>query len=64
MVTAKEKAEEILRVQNGPGLPSEVETKLREYYKIIASRSLNEYRKLEGMEESDEPVDIAGFKVE
>jgi trimethylamine--corrinoid protein Co-methyltransferase len=64
MATAKEKVEEILKVQKGPGFSSEVETKLSEYFKIVASRSLNEYRKLEGMEESDESVDIAGFKME
>ncbi|TFG23781.1 MAG: hypothetical protein EU533_02790 [Promethearchaeota archaeon] len=61
---AKDKVEEILKVQKGPGLSSEIETKLSEYFKMVASRSLNEYRKLEGMEESEESVDIAGFKIE
>jgi trimethylamine--corrinoid protein Co-methyltransferase len=64
IATAKEKVEEILKVQKGPGPSSEIETQLSEYFKIVASRSINEYRKLEGMEESGESVDIAGFKIE
>jgi trimethylamine--corrinoid protein Co-methyltransferase len=64
MTRAKEKVEKILESQQGPGLPSDIETKLSDYFKIVASRSLNDYRKLEGMEDSEEGVDIAGFKIE
>ena len=64
MVRAREKVNEILQTQKGPGLSSDVEAKLESYFKIIASRSLNDYRKLEGMDESGDDVDIAGFKIE
>ncbi len=64
IVRAREKVNEILQTQKGPGLSSDVEIKLESYFKVIASRSLNDYRKLEGMDESDNGVDIAGFKIE
>ncbi len=64
MIRAREKVDEILQSQQGPGLSSDVETKLSEYFKIVASRSVNDYRKLEGMDESGDRVDIAGFKIE
>ena len=64
MIRAREKVDEILQSQQGPGLSSDVEIKLSEYFKIVASRSINDYRKLEGMDESGDGVDIAGFKIE
>ena len=64
MVRAREKVNEILQTQKGPGLSSDVEAKLESYFKIIASRSLDDYRKLEGMDKSGDGVDIGGFKIE
>lgn len=64
MSRAREKVESILQSQIGPGLSSDIETKLKEYFKIVASRSINDYRKLEGLDESAGPVDISGFKIE
>lgn len=64
MSRAGEKVNEILQSQQGPGLSSDIDTKLSEYLKIVASRSVNDYRKLEGMVESEGEVDIAGFKIE
>ena len=64
MIRAREKVDEILQTQQGPGLSADIELKLSEYFKIVASRSINDYRKLEGMDESGDGVDIAGFKIE
>jgi len=64
MISAREKVDEILQSQQGPGLSPDIEIKLSEYFKIVASRSINDYRKLEGMDESGDGVDIAGFKIE
>jgi len=49
MVRAREKVDEILKTQKGPGLTSEVETKLAEYTKMVSERSLEFYTKAEGI---------------
>ncbi len=64
MIVAREKVEEILKSQQGPGLPADIETKLTKYTKMVASRSLDDYRRLEGMDDSEGPVEISGFKIE
>ena len=64
MIRAREKVDEILQSQQGSGLSADIEIKLSEYFKIVASRSISDYRKLEGMDESGDGVDIAGFKIE
>jgi trimethylamine--corrinoid protein Co-methyltransferase len=55
---AKEKVEKILNTQKGPGIPEDVEKELKEYYKIISARTYDDYRRLEGMEGSNETVDL------
>ena len=58
MERAKEKVDKILESQKGPGLSQEVESKLNKYYKIISARTYDEYRILEGMEDSNESLDL------
>lgn len=60
MGRAKEKVEKILATQKGPGLADDVEKELNEYFKIISARTYDEYRRLEGMEDSDKSVDLPG----
>jgi len=58
MDRAKEKVEQILKNQKGPGLDEDVEKKLNEYFKLISTRTYDDYRKLEGMEGSDENINL------
>jgi len=37
---------------------------LNKYFKIVALRSLDDYRRLEGMEDSDTSIEISGVKLE
>ena len=64
MTIAREKVEEILKSQQGPGLSPDIEAELTRYTKMVASRSLDDYRRLEGMDDSKGPVEISGFKIE
>jgi trimethylamine--corrinoid protein Co-methyltransferase len=64
MKKAREKVDEILTTLKGPGLSPEIEKELEKYFARVASRSLDDYKKLEGMEDSEGPVDIAGVKLE
>ncbi|MHA1234847.1 MAG: trimethylamine methyltransferase family protein [Promethearchaeota archaeon] len=62
IVRAKEKVNLILENQVGPGITPEVDKKLKEYFKIIASRTMDEFRKAEGLDESDDPQEIIGLE--
>ncbi|TFG07999.1 MAG: hypothetical protein EU539_03530 [Promethearchaeota archaeon] len=64
MQAAKERVEKILSTQKGPGLSHDVEEKLDAYFKIVTTRTLDEYRKLEGMDDSEKPTEISGVKLE
>ncbi len=64
IATAREKVEAILKSQQGPGLLPDIEAELNKYIKIVASRSLDEYRRLEGMDGSDDSIQISGVKFE
>jgi trimethylamine--corrinoid protein Co-methyltransferase len=55
---AKEKVDKILNTQKGPELSDDIEKKLKEYFKVISARTYDEYRKLEGMEDSEEKIDL------
>ncbi|MFX1572407.1 MAG: trimethylamine methyltransferase family protein [Promethearchaeota archaeon] len=61
MERAKRKVDEILETQIGPRLTEAVEKELNEYFKIISVRTYDEYRRLEGMEDSDKSVDLPGL---
>jgi len=54
----------ILKTQEGPGVSPQTEDELNKYFKVIASRTLDDYRKLENMEDSDTPSEISGVKIE
>lgn len=61
---AKEKVDEILEKQKGPGLTHEIEKKIAEYTKKVAARSMEDYRKLEGMDESSGTDSVPGIKID
>jgi len=62
IVRAKEKVNLILDNQVGPGIAPEVDKELKEYFKIIASRTMDEFRKVEGLDESNDPQEIIGLE--
>lgn len=64
MSTARETVDNILKSQKGPGIPSDIEIELNKYFKIVTSRSLDDYRRLEGMEDSESSIEISGVKLE
>ncbi|TFF99554.1 MAG: hypothetical protein EU541_04600 [Promethearchaeota archaeon] len=53
MARAREKIDKILETQEGPGYSSEVDKKLKEYLNLISSRTMDDYRKLEGLDEGE-----------
>ena len=61
---AYEKVEEILQKQRGPGLDPDVEKKLAEYTKKVASRTMDDYQKAEGMDKSASTDSIPGIKLD
>ncbi len=62
IMRAKERVDEILETQNGPGISSEIDAKLQECYKGICSRTYEDFRKAEGMEKSDSTEGITGLE--
>ncbi|MFX1445065.1 MAG: trimethylamine methyltransferase family protein [Promethearchaeota archaeon] len=58
------KVEEILQKQIGPGLDPGVEKKLAEYTKKVASRTMDDYQKAEGMENTAGTDSIPGIKLD
>jgi len=61
---ATEKVEEILQKQMGPGLDPNVEKKLAEYTKKVASRTMDDYQKAEGMDKSASTDSVPGIKLD
>jgi trimethylamine--corrinoid protein Co-methyltransferase len=61
---ANEKVEEILQKQMGPGLKPDVEKKLAEYTKKVASRTMDDYQKAEGMDKSASTDSVPGIKLD
>ncbi|MFX0058003.1 MAG: trimethylamine methyltransferase family protein [Candidatus Hodarchaeota archaeon] len=61
---ASKKVENILKTQKGPGLSHQTENELNKYFKVVASRTLDDYRKLEGIDDSKIPSEISGVKIE
>lgn len=61
---ANEKVEEILQKQRGPGLDPDVEKKLAEYTKKVASRTMDDYQKAEGMDKSASTDSVPGIKLD
>jgi len=59
---AKEKVDIILDSQKGPGISSEIDKKLQEYFKVISSRTYDDFRKAEGMDEEIVPKIVNGLE--
>ena len=62
IMRARERVDKILETQNGPGVSSEIDAKLQEYFKRICSRTYDDFRKAEGMEKSDTTEGITGVE--
>jgi len=58
MDRAKEKVDHILETQEGPGYSPEIDKKLKEYLKTISARSMDDYRKLEGMQGEEGSLNV------
>jgi trimethylamine--corrinoid protein Co-methyltransferase len=52
---AREKVNLILETQKGPGISKEIELKFQDYFKIISSRSYEDFQTAEGMTDSEIP---------
>ena len=61
---AREKVNEILEKQKGPGLSEEVESKLAEYTKKVAARTMDEYQILEGLDKTASTDSVPGIKLD
>jgi trimethylamine--corrinoid protein Co-methyltransferase len=59
---AREKVDKILETQKGPGISEEIEGKFQDYFKIIASRSYDDFRKGEDMDDSNVPKIVNGLE--
>ncbi|TXT63089.1 MAG: hypothetical protein BAJALOKI1v1_790002 [Promethearchaeota archaeon] len=57
---AREKVDKILETQKGPGYSKEINKELQDYLKIISTRTMADYRKLEGMDGEDGSVQVPG----
>ncbi|MBD3193950.1 MAG: hypothetical protein GF317_02775 [Candidatus Lokiarchaeota archaeon] len=58
MERAREKVDKILKEQQGPGYIDDIEKQLRNYLKEISKRTMEDYRRLEDMENSDNSVSL------
>jgi trimethylamine:corrinoid methyltransferase-like protein len=63
MAVAKERVDEILETQKGPDLSPNIEKQIAKYTQIVTSRSLEDYMKLEGIDNSKGSIDVAGVKI-
>ncbi|TFG08074.1 MAG: hypothetical protein EU539_03330 [Promethearchaeota archaeon] len=61
---ARDKVDKILEKQKGPGLSPEVEQKIEEYTKKVASRTMDYYEKAEGMERTKEGGSVPGINLD
>ena len=59
---AREKVEEILTSQKGPGISTEIDNALKDYFPKISSRSYDDFRKAEDMETSDSTKELSGME--
>lgn len=60
ILTAREKVESILKEQKGPGINPNVEKNFKEYFKIISSRTYDDFRKAENLDGKSEVKGIIG----
>ena len=64
IAVSKERVDEILETQKGSDLSSNINKQIAKYTQIVTSRSLEDYMKLEGIENSKDSIDVAGVKIE
>lgn len=62
MQKARERVNEILDKHEPSKIDPEIEVNLNKYIQIVSSRTIDDYRKLEGMQSSELPDDIIGIK--
>ena len=60
---AQEKVFEILRSYKSPEIPISVNNALDEYIKEVSKRSLEDYAKLEGIDQTRDPKNIGGIQI-
>ena len=60
ILTAREKVESILKEQKGPSINPNVEKNFEEYFKIISSRTYEDFRKAENLNDKSEVKGIVG----
>ena len=60
---AHEKVKSILNSNVSPNLPSSINDSLDEYIKEVSKRSLEDYAKLEGINNAQDPKNIGGFQI-
>ncbi len=54
MQRAREKVDQILATQEGPGIDTDVEKQFDAYWETVKTRTMDDYRKMEGMEDATE----------
>ena len=52
------------QLKNVPDLSSNIEKQIAKYTQIVTSRSLEDYMKLQGIDNSKGSIDVAGVKIE
>jgi trimethylamine--corrinoid protein Co-methyltransferase len=60
---AQKKIKDILSSYESPNLPSSINEALDEYTKEVSRRSLEDYAKLEGLNNTQDPRNIGGFQI-
>ncbi|MCJ7650353.1 MAG: hypothetical protein MUP85_17225, partial [Candidatus Lokiarchaeota archaeon] len=64
ILIATERVNDILKTQEGPNYSTDVLDELNKYIKLVSTRTLADYRKMEGLDGSNISVDIGGHKLE
>ncbi|MCJ7651948.1 MAG: trimethylamine methyltransferase family protein, partial [Candidatus Lokiarchaeota archaeon] len=64
ILIATERVNEILKTQEGPNYSTDVLDELNKYIKLVSTRTLADYRKMEGLDGSNISTDIGGHKIE
>ncbi|MBD3253553.1 MAG: hypothetical protein GF383_00590 [Candidatus Lokiarchaeota archaeon] len=64
MANAKRKVDSLIKSYKRPELDLEIEKKIKEYTKKVASRTLEDYRRSEGMEDKNTSIEIGGINLE
>jgi trimethylamine--corrinoid protein Co-methyltransferase len=62
IVRAREKVNKILETQKGPGISNDVDNKLKDYFKEITSRTMDFFRKAEGLDKEGDVKGISGLE--